>query len=186
MRRRHRYHEPEDLGHEQQRRDAADPTRRFYVYVLKTDYGHYVGHTAHVGARLRQHRGDQVESTAGGNPSLVWRSGPLATRKRAAAFEAAMKSFRDQHSPRFAEITGVAPLPWRYHRRRAGWSITSSRRASRRARRSRRTGSLVPALRRGIWRAGRSRSRRRMLLVMALVAVVLGRPVIEAIGNPLP
>ena len=30
------YYEPEDLGHEQQRRDAADPNRRFYVYVLKT------------------------------------------------------------------------------------------------------------------------------------------------------
>ena len=65
MRLRRTYYEPEDLGREQARRDAADPNRRFYGYVLETDYGHYVGHTAHVGARLRQDRVDEAESTAG-------------------------------------------------------------------------------------------------------------------------
>ena len=40
MRRRRRYYEPEDLGAEQDRRDAAIPNRRYYVYVLDTDYGH--------------------------------------------------------------------------------------------------------------------------------------------------
>ena len=184
--RRRRYHQPEDLGREQQRRDAADPNRRFFVYVLKTDYGHYVGHTAHVGRRLRQHRDDQVQSTAGGNPSLVWKSSPRATRKDAATFEAVMKSYRDQQSPRFVEIAGVAPVPWRYRRRRAGWSIPASRRKTWRAGRSRRTDSLVPALRRMIWRAIRRRRGRRVLLAMAVVAVVGGRSVVEAIGNALP
>ncbi len=165
-RRRKHYYEPEDLGREQALRDAAYPNRRFYVYVLETDYGHYVGHTAHVGARLRQHQGDQVESTAGANPSLVWTSGPRATRRDATVFEAAMKSLRDQHSPRFAEITGAAPLPWRYHRRRAGW--------------------LIPGLRREIRRASRSRRRRRMWLVIVVAAVVAGRLVVDAIGNALP
>ncbi len=165
MRRRRKYYEPEDLGREQARRDAADRSRRFYVYALKTNYGHYVGHTAHVGARLRQHRGDEVESTAGGDPSLVWTSGPLATRRDAAAFEAAMKSLRDQHSPRFAEITGVTPIPWRYGRRRAGWP--------------------VPALRRGTRRAGRSRRRRRMWMVIVVAAVLVGPVVIDAIGDAL-
>ena len=128
-----------------------------------SNYGHYVGHTAHVGARLRQHRGDEVESTAGGNPALVWTSGPLATRRDAAAFEAAMKSLRDQHSPRFAEITGVTPIPWRYGRRRAGWP--------------------VPAC--GTRRAGRSRRIRRMWVVIVVAAVLVVRVVIDAIGNAL-
>lgn len=173
MRRRRRYYEPEDLGREQRRRDAADPSRRFYVYVLDTDYGHYVGHTADVGARLRQHQDDQVGSTSGGNPSLVWTSGPNATRRDAASFEAAMKSYREQRSPRFEEITGVAPLPWRHHRRRAGSLVPASRR------RTRRTG-----------RRRRGRSGRRVLrtvLGIVVVAVVVGRlDVFEAIGNALP
>ena len=112
MRRRRRYYQPEDLGTEQDRRDAAVPNRRFYVYVLDTDYGHYVGHTSHVGRRLRQHQDDETESTAGGNPELAWTSGPLRTRAEAARFEAALKSLRDQRAYRFEEITGLEPIPF--------------------------------------------------------------------------
>ena len=104
MRKRRRYYEPEDLGYEQDLRDAADPNRRYYVYVLDTDFGHYVGHTAHVGRRLREHQDGATASTTGGNPTLAWRSGPLETREAAASFEAALKSLRDQRSPRFHEI----------------------------------------------------------------------------------
>ena len=117
MRRRGRYYEPEDLGSEQDRRDAAIPNRRYYVYVLDTDYGHYVGHTAHVGRRFREHQDGETESTAGSNPELAWTSGPLRTRADAARFEAALKSLRDQKARRFEEITGLAPLPFEspYH-----------------------------------------------------------------------
>ena len=185
--RRRRYYEPENLGREQSLRDAAYPNRRFYVYVLKTDRGHYVGHTAHVGARLRQHQGDQVESTAGSNPSLVWTSGPRATRRDAATFEAAMKSLRDQHSPRFAEITGVTPTPWRHRRCGAGWLVPAWGRDTRRAGRSRRRRRpwLAPALRREMRRTGRSRRRRRLWLVLAVVTVLVGRLVVDAIGTGL-
>ena len=112
MRRRRRYYEPEDLGYEQDRRDAAVPNRRYYVYVLDTDYGHYVGHTAHVGRRFREHQDGETESTAGSNPELAWTSGPLKTRADAARFEAAMKALRDQRARRFEEITGLDPIPF--------------------------------------------------------------------------
>ena len=112
MRRRRRYYEPEDLGAEQDRRDAAIPNRRYYVYVLDTDYGHYVGHTAHVGRRFREHQDGETESTAGSNPELAWTSGPLKTRADAARFEAAMKALRDKRARRFEEITGLDPIPF--------------------------------------------------------------------------
>lgn len=112
MPRRRRFYEPEDLGHEQDRRDAADPNRRFYVYVLDTDYGHYVGHTSHVGRRLSQHQDGGAPSTAGSDPELAWTSGPLRTRADAARFEAALKSLRDQRARRFEEITGLEPVPF--------------------------------------------------------------------------
>ncbi len=106
------YHAPEDLGPEQARRDAAIPNRRFYVYVLQTDYGHYVGHTARLEARLREHRDGESASTAGGNPRRAWVSAPFSRRHEAASFEAALKSLRDQRAPRFTEITGLEPLPF--------------------------------------------------------------------------
>ena len=112
MARRRRYYEPEDLGYEQDRRDAAVPNRRYYVYVLDTDYGHYVGHTSHVGRRFREHQDGETESTAGSNPELAWTSGPLSTRADAARFEAAMKALRDKRARRFEEITGLEPIPF--------------------------------------------------------------------------
>ena len=112
MRKRRRYYEPEDLGYEQDLRDAADPNRRFYVYVLDTDYGHYVGHTSHVGRRFREHQDGNTPSTAGSAPELAWTSSPLRTRADAARFEAALKSLRDQRARRFEEITSLEPVPF--------------------------------------------------------------------------
>ncbi len=169
MPRRRGFYEPEDLGCDQDRRDAARPGRRFHVYVLGTDYGHYVGHTAHVPARLRQHRRGEVPSTAGGNPSLLWSSGPLPTRRNAASFEAALKALRQRRSPRFAEITGVEPLPFRSLRRRGG------RRGLRPA--ARRRGRGLRGLLGG-------RRRRRLWLILALAAILLARAAGDAWGGP--
>ena len=112
MPRRRRYYEPEDLGRDQDRRDAAIPNRRYYVYVLDTDYGHYVGHTSHVGKRVEQHQAGETPSTAGDRPELAWQSSPLRTRDDAASFEAALKSLRDSRDPRFREYTDLEPIPF--------------------------------------------------------------------------
>ena len=138
MRRRRRgYYEPEDLGEEQDRRDAAVAGRRYYVYVLETDRGHYVGHSARVPARAREHAEGDSASTAGANPVLAWTSWPLETRAEAARFEAAMKALRDQRAERFREITGLAPEPFRYPPRRRREPVASG-------------GGLATALRWGI------------------------------------
>ena len=109
--RRSNWHDPERLeGLEE--RDAELGRTEFYVYVLDTDYGHYVGHTANVQARLGAHIGNRVESTSGGEPELLWTSYPFRTRREAARFEAALKSLRDQGSERFQEITGLEPVPF--------------------------------------------------------------------------
>ncbi len=127
------YYEPENLGGEQDRRDDAVAGRRFYVYVLETDRGHYVGHSARVRARAREHADGRSASTAGTNPELAWTSGPLETRAEAARFEAAMKALRDRRAERFREITGLAPEPFAY--------------PSRRRRAASGRGALAPALR---------------------------------------
>lgn len=110
-RRRSNWHDPEHLE-DLEERDAELGRSEFYVYVLDTDYGHYVGHTANVRARLGAHVGNQVESTAGSEPELLWTSYPFRTRREAARFEAALKSLRDQGSERFQEITGIEPVPF--------------------------------------------------------------------------
>ena len=96
------------------RRDAAIPGRRYWVYVLETDHGHYVGHTARLRSRIREHEAGETESTAGANPKLAWVSRPFYRRDDAASFEAALKSLRQKQSPRFKEITGLDPAPFRH------------------------------------------------------------------------
>ena len=105
------WHEPEYLEG-QDERDRELGRDAFWVYVLNTDYGHYVGHTADVSARVKRHQAGMVPSTADGNPVLMWRSRPMSSRESAARFEAAMKSWRDQESPRFRETTGFDPEPF--------------------------------------------------------------------------
>ena len=110
--RRSRYwHEPERL-HGQAERDARLGRNRFFVYVLETDFGHYVGHTYHVGRRLRAHQRGEVQSTKGSSPSLLWVSSPFTTREGAARFEASLKSLRDQHADRYSEIVGYDDGPF--------------------------------------------------------------------------
>lgn len=105
------WHDPEHLPG-QADRDSALGRTRFYVYVLETRAGHYVGHTWNVRSRVRQHVAGAVPSTAGLSPRLLWQSGPLSTREEAARFEAALKSMRDQKRTRYAEIVGFDPVPF--------------------------------------------------------------------------
>ena len=86
--------------------------------VMETSRGHYVGHSARVSVRAREHAEGSSPSTAGANPKLAWTSGPLKTRAAAARFEAAMKALRDQRADRFREITGLLPEPFVYPARR--------------------------------------------------------------------
>ncbi len=109
-RRRSSWHDPEHLSG-QAKRDAKLGRKKFFVYLLDTDYGHYVGHSANVRARVKAHTDNKVKSTAGGDPKLLWTSSPFSTREDAAGFEAALKSWRDQSSERFQEITGHDPIP---------------------------------------------------------------------------
>ena len=128
-RQRSRYwHEPEYLEG-QEERDRELRRSAFFVYVLQTDYGHYVGHTSDIRRRMRQHQAGEVQSTAGGNPSLLWRSRPMPSREDATRFEAAIKSWRDSASPRYRETTGFAPEQFRelYPRRRATAGYASGR-----------------------------------------------------------
>ena len=112
-RRRSRYwHDPERLQGQAQR-DAQLGRSEFYVYVLDTDFGDYVGHTWHVGRRLKQHQAGEVKSTAGSYPTLLWVSRPFTTREDAARFEASLKSLRDQQATRYAEIVGHDAKPLR-------------------------------------------------------------------------
>ena len=111
-RQRMRWHDPEQLPG-QAARDAELGRSAFFVYVLETDYGHYVGHTGNLKARLAAHRAGKVPSTAGGNPELLWVSGPQSTRHDAARFEAALKSMRDRETERYQDITGHAPQVFR-------------------------------------------------------------------------
>lgn len=107
-----RYYRPEDLGPEQDERDAAIRGRKYFVYILHTDYGHYVGHSGRLKGRMCEHERGEVSSAAGGNPVRIWTSRPLATRSGAARFEAALTSLNNQASPQFTDYTGLEPLPY--------------------------------------------------------------------------
>ena len=91
----------------QQDRDAELGRTAFYAYVLSTDDGYYVGHTWHVGNRLRQHETGMTAATAGKNPQLAWVSRRFQTRAEAASMEAALKHCLHWKRKRFEEITGL-------------------------------------------------------------------------------
>ena len=86
----------------------------FYVYVLKTDWGHYVGHTADLPARLDAHKSNKVASTAGRYPEHLWTSDSFPTRNDAADFEAQLKNWRDHSPEQFFRTTGYTPVPFGY------------------------------------------------------------------------
>lgn len=110
-RKRANWHDPESLP-ELAARDAARGRSEYFVYVLDTKYGHYVGHTGNIRARLRAHAVGKVPSTARGEPRLIWRSAPLPTRARATRFEAALKSWRDNERAEFRNTTGFDASPF--------------------------------------------------------------------------
>ena len=114
------YYRPERIGRFA-KRDAALGRDKFWVYVLETDRGHYVGHTARIRSRIHEHRAGKSKSTAGACPRLVWKSAPMQSRSDAASFEAALKSYRERRHPRFREITGEIPRPFHYHAYRFRW-----------------------------------------------------------------
>lgn len=76
----------------------------FFVYVLDTNNGYYVGHSHNPRKRLKEHQAGECYSTAGLDPQILWVSAPLNTREEACSFEAAMKAMMDKGDPRFYEI----------------------------------------------------------------------------------
>ncbi len=93
-------------------RDEELGRDEFYVYVLDTKYGHYVGHTGNLAARLRAHRRGESPSTADGDPHLIWKSRRFYSRPDATLLEAQLKSLRDRKDPRFPEIIGYDAVPF--------------------------------------------------------------------------
>lgn len=64
----------------------------------------YVGHTARLRSRIREHRNGEVRSTVGGQPELAWYAKrPFRTRVEAASFEAALKALK---AKAVAEVQG--------------------------------------------------------------------------------
>lgn len=96
----------------QAERDAAMGRNAFYVYVLRTDGGHYIGHTWHVGRRVHQHKSGEVPSTIGLHPRLDWVSKAMTTRADAIDYEAVLKRLNQNGHARFTELTGLRAMPW--------------------------------------------------------------------------
>lgn len=109
------------------RADKNAPAKKFFVYVLSTKYGHYVGHTGNLDLRLNDHMSGKVQSTYGGRPKLIWKSKPLPSRDAAAAMERALKVLRDGRDSEYSKLVGVKPFPWR-----GAWKTAETRRLRRR------------------------------------------------------
>ena len=110
--------------------DAQDPNRRFFVYLLDTSYGTYVGHSHDVQKRLREHKSGRSVSTRGGKPVFLWSSEAFNTREEVLLFETRLKDLRDTQNPEFVAITGVQPIPFdtpRLRKRVNNLGRTSSR-----------------------------------------------------------
>ena len=91
----------------------------FQVYILDTDYGHYIGHTSDLSSRAKQHHRNHVLSTAYGNTKLIWASERFNSRHSATGFESALKAFRDFKEPRYKMLTGLEPKPFVPQKRKA-------------------------------------------------------------------
>lgn len=88
------------------------PNRLYWVYVLDTDLGTYVGQTNNIERRPAEHDQGRVRSTVGANPSLIWHSQPLRSRKTADNYERVLKTLRDMAHEDFHAITGVHSEPF--------------------------------------------------------------------------
>lgn len=85
------------------------PGRYYFVYVLKTDKGVYVGHTGAIDSRLREHIDGKAPSTAHTNPKVAWQSKPFRTRRNADNAERVLKTLRDKMHKDFFRVTRVSP-----------------------------------------------------------------------------
>ena len=88
------------------------PGEQYYVYVLDTDKGTYVGHTRYLVKRVRKHSSNQVRSTVRKRSKIVWRSLAFKSRRDADNAERVLKTLRDMGHEDFFKITGVRPEPW--------------------------------------------------------------------------
>ncbi len=88
------------------------PGEQYYVYVLDTDEGTYVGHTRYLVQRVRKHSSNQVRSTVRKSSKIVWRSLAFKSRRDADNTERVLKTLRDKGHEDFFKITGVRPEPW--------------------------------------------------------------------------
>ena len=95
------------------RKDAQLPGKEFFVYVLSTRYGHYVGHTGNLSRRLNDHKQGKVQSTYGSHPRLIWKSKPFRSREAATKFELALKVLRDKRDGEYRTLIKANPFPWR-------------------------------------------------------------------------
>lgn len=89
------------------------PEEPYHVFVLQTDYGHYIGQARRVDSLLLQHRLNRVPSTAGGNPSLIWTSLPMEDPSAAAALQHRLTALRDTQSTGYRHTVGFNPVPFR-------------------------------------------------------------------------
>ena len=93
--------------------DASVARKEFFVYVLSTAYGQYVGHTGDFTKRLSEHTSDKVQSTYEGHPKLIWKSKPFRSRDDAAEFERALKVLRDRRDAEYGKLINAKPDPWK-------------------------------------------------------------------------
>lgn len=103
---------PLEISNEQDDRDRERNRSEFYVYVLLTNHGHYVGHTGRFEQRMREHFTKDIPATAGRR--LRWVSEKFNTRLEAAHYEAYLKNLRDNRRPEYKQITNLRPRPYKF------------------------------------------------------------------------
>lgn len=84
----------------------------FYVYILATIHGHYIGHTGRFNQRMKDHFTRDVPVTEG--RELVWVSEKFNTRLEAAHYESYLKILRQRKRPEYKEITNLRPWPYKF------------------------------------------------------------------------
>ena len=159
-----------------------EPYHYYFVYVLDTDLGLYVGQTEHVAPRVTRHIGGLVPSTRGTNPTFLWHSHPFRSRRIADNAERVLKTLRQMRHEDFVQVTGVQPKPW------LGSDINEGRRHPARTFRRRRRRPYQSHTFRG------RRTRRRMsssdlggvfaiLSTLILIVIIIGFFIFEAIKS---
>lgn len=79
-----------------------------YVFWVADTRKYYVGHTSDPEERIRRHFRGGVRTTAGYDLKCLWVSDPIRSRRDAADFEAALKSYvRSGNGVDFKRCTGL-------------------------------------------------------------------------------